>query len=290
MAKNNNTFFTYPLLCNYNDDYNNIKFIAGSTGKMTKTNKKSTIETYVEIEDEEINKLLNSRELKIITKVFCPSTKYRNIFEIQRGIDKIEINNRDINKRVEFTTYIIANKDINNFTSYNFNDDYKGMKFEIEKGSIIAVGKEESIFFEKDIDDLTKVNSIIKIRDLKKDNEPMSVVWDDDNIKINLSTTDYNIYCRYSEYCVPIVNSMIIIPSIMYVLDQLASEEIDINDVIDKKWYRVLSKKISIATGREFDLNYIRSHGSFEIIQKLFDTPIHEAMKEIEIKYGGESR
>ena len=51
MARNNNTFFTYPILCNYNDDYNNVKFIAGTTGKLNKTNKKATIETYVEIEE-----------------------------------------------------------------------------------------------------------------------------------------------------------------------------------------------------------------------------------------------
>ena len=99
MAKNN-TFFTYPILCNYNDDYNNVKFIAGTTGKMTKTNKKSIVETYVEIEDEAINNLLNSRELKIITKVFCPQTKYRKVYEIQRGVDKIELNNRIIHPKI----------------------------------------------------------------------------------------------------------------------------------------------------------------------------------------------
>ena len=33
-----------------------------------------------------------------------------------------------------------------------------------------------------------------------------------------------------------------------------------------------------------------RAHELSKTIQKLFDTPIHEAMKEIEIKYGGESR
>lgn len=290
MARNSNTYFTYPILCNYNDDYNNVKFIAGTTGKLNKTNKKSFIETYVEIEEEEINNLLNSRELKIITKVFCPSTKFREIFEIQRGFDKIEINNRDINNRVEFTTYIIANRDIHNFSSYNFNDDYKGMKFDIEKGAIIAIGKEESIFFEKDIDDLTKVEAVVKIKDMKKENEPMTVTWDNKYIRINLSTTDYKTYCLYSDYCVPIVNSMIVIPGIMFVLDQLASDEIDISDVEDSKWYRVLSKKISEATGKEFSLNYVKANGSFELIQKLFDTPIHEAMKEIEIKYGGESK
>ncbi len=290
MVRNNNTFFAYPILCNYNDDYNSIKFIAGTTGKMTKTNKKATVETYVEIEDEEINKLLNSKKLKIVTKVFCPSTKYRKIFEIQRGFDKIEINNRDINKRVELTTYIIASQDVYNYFSYNFNDDYRGMQFDIEKGAIIAIGKQESLFFEKDIDDLTKIDSVVKIRDLRQENEPMSVMWDDEIIKINLSTSDYELYCRYSEYCVPIVNSMIVIPGLMYVLDQIASDQIDINDVMDKKWYRVLSKKISESTGKEFNLNYIKANDSFEIIQKLFDTPIHDAMKEIELKYGGELR
>ena len=289
MAKNN-TFFTYPILCNYNDDYNNVKFIAGTTGKMTKTNKKSIVETYVEIEDEAINNLLNSRELKIITKVFCPQTKYRKVYEIQRGVDKIELNNRDINKRVEFTTYVIATKDIENYSSYNFNDDYQDMKFNIEKGSIVAIGKEETVFFEKDIDDLTKMDSVVKIRDSKTENEPMSVIWDDETIKINLSTSDYETYCRYSEYCVPVVNSMIVIPGLMYVLDQIAFDQIDMDDVRDKKWYRVLSKKISEATGKEFNLSYIQANGSFEIIQKLFDSPIHDAMKEIEIKYGGESK
>lgn len=285
MAKNNNMLFTYPILCNFNDDYKDVTFIAGSTGKMTKTSKKSTIETYVEIGDEKINELLDKKALKIIIKVFCSCTKYRKIFDIQRGMDKIELNNKDINKRVEFTTYIIANETLANYSSSKFNDDYKGKSFYIEKGSVMAIGKEESLFFEKDIDDLTTIKSIIKIRDSKEENVPMKVDWSD-NITISLPTSDYKIYCRYSEYCVPIVNSMIVIPSIMYVLDQIEDEE----EVMDKKWYRVLSKKISTATGKEFNLNYVKSNGSFEIIQKLFDIPIDDAMKEIEIKYGGEGK
>ena len=70
MAKNNNMLFTYPILCNFNDDYKDVTFVAGSTGKMTKTSKKSTIETYVKIGDEKINKLLDKKALKIIIKVF----------------------------------------------------------------------------------------------------------------------------------------------------------------------------------------------------------------------------
>lgn len=164
---------------------------------------------------------------------------------------------------------------------YYFNEEH----FKLIKGDTF---KEENIFFEKDTDDLTKIQSIIKIRDIKKENEPMTVDFDDKNIKINLSTSEYEKYCRYSEYCIPIVNSMIIVPALMHVLNQLIDENTDISEYKDTKWYRVLSKKIAEATGKEFKLEYIKSHGAFEIVQRLFDYPLKEAMDEIDRKYGGQ--
>ena len=220
-------------------------------------------------------------------KVYCPTTKFRHIYVLKRGNDQIEIRNRDINRNVEINTFIVAKEKINEYYSENFNNDYRGLTFEIEKGSILAIGKEENIFFEKDRDDLTKIDSVIKVRDIKKENQPMSVDFDDENIKINLSTSEYKRYCVYSQYCIPIVNSMIIVPALMYVLDQLGSENVEMIDYLDKKWYRVLARRITQATGKEFKKEYIRSHGAFEIVQKLFDCPIKEAMIEIERKYGG---
>ena len=60
--------------------------------------------------------------------------------------------------------------------------------------------------------------------------------------------------------------------------------------------FGVLIYNLNLYTGKigylitNFNLKYIKSNGSFEIIQKLFDIPIDEAMKEIEIKYGGEGK
>lgn len=287
MASITNTLFAYPILSNLRDDFVNVKFIAGTTGELTKTAKKSVIKTFVEIQDKHINELIDHNLAQIVMKVYCSTTKFRQIYVLNRGNDEIEIRNRDINKNVEINTFIIAKENIRQYYSENFNDDYKGLKFDIEKGSILAIGKEENIFFDKDTDDLTRIDSIIKIRDIKKEDQPMSVDFDDENIKINLSTTEYKRYCMYSEYCIPVVNSMIVVPALMYVLDQLISENIEMTDYLDKKWYRVLSKKITQAIGKEFKLDYIKSHGSFEIIQKLFDCPIKEAMGEIERKYGG---
>ena len=288
MASMSNAFFTYPVLSNYNDDFVNVKFVAGTTGELNKTAKKSTIKTYVEIEDKNINDLIDKKQAEIIVKVYCSTTKFRNVYVINRGNDQIEINNRDINKNVEINTFIISKENIKKYYSDNFNSDYKEAEFEIEKGSILAIGKEENIFFEKDIDDLTKIESIIKVRDIKEENTPMSVDFDGENITNNLSTTEYNRYCTYSEYCISIVNSMIILPALMHVLNYLIDENVDSSEYKDKKWYRVLSKKITEATGQEFKLEYIRNHGAFEIVQRLFDYPLKDAMTEIERKYGGQ--
>ena len=288
MASMINALFTYPVLSNYNDDFINVKFIAGTTGELNKTVKKSIIKTYVEIDDRCINDLIDKEQAEIIVKVYCSTTKFRNVYVINRGNDQIEINNRDINKNVEINTFIISKKEIKKYYSENFNNDYKGAEFEIEKGSILAIGKEENIFFEKDIDDLTKIESIIKVRDIKEENKPMSVDFDGENITVNLSTNEYVRYCTYSEYCIPIVNSMIILPALMNVLNYLIDENVDTAEYKDKKWYRVISKKIAEATGQAFKIEYIRNHGTFEVVQKLFDYPLKDAMAEIERKYGGQ--
>ena len=287
MGSMSNALFTYPVLSNFNDDFIDVKLIAGTTGELNKTAKRSIIKTYVEIGDNYINELINCGRAEIIMKVYCSTTKFRKIYTLNRGNDQIELNNRDINKNVEINTFIVAKENIKKYYSDHFNQDYKEMKFNIEKGSILGIGKEENIFFEKDTDDLTKIESIIKVRDIKQENKPMTVDFDEKNIKINLSTTEYQLYCKYSEYCIPIVNSMIIIPALMDVLNQLTQENSNISEYEDTKWYRVLSRKITQATGREFNLDYIRNYGAFEIVQKLFDYPLKEAMAEIDRKYGG---
>lgn len=284
----NNVCFTYPVLSNFSDDYINVHFIAGSVGMLEKTRKYSYIKTKVEIDDKNINHLIDNNLAKIIVKIYCRSTKYRTIFEIKRGIDEIKILNTNVNNNVELNTFIVANKRINNFSSKNFGPDYKGRIFELEKGNIIAIGKVENIFIEKDINDLTKLNSVIKICDSEEKNVPLKVYFDDEVIKILLASEDYRIYSQYSKYSTNIFNSMIIIPALTFILDKLSDDNIDITDYENKKWYRVLSKKLSALLGKEFKIDYLKTQDSLTLVQKLFDNVLSDAFKDIEKRHEGE--
>lgn len=288
MATMNNMHFTYPVLCNFNDDYINVEFNAGTTGILEKTKKYSKIKTLVDISDEQMVKLVNEKKAKIVIKVYCSSSKYRNIFDVKLGNDELVLKNIDVNNRVELSTFIVLNQNLINYTNDNFNQDYKGKTFSLEKGSILAIGKQENIFIEKDINDLTKLNSIVTICKGDKEDEPLTVSYDDDKIKIKLSENGFNIYSNYSKYCIPILNSMIIIPALTYVLDEIAKEEQDIEEYKEKKWYRVISKKSTNVLGRQFAIEYIRNTGSFELLQKIFDNPIYDSLEMIKNKWNSE--
>ena len=283
----NNICFTYPILSNFNNDFINVNFIAGSNGILEKTKKYSKIKTYVEINDNNINELLDNGKAKIIVKIYCKSTKYREIKEIKRGNDEIQLLNIDINNNVELNTFILANENIKGYSSSNFNLDFKGKRFDIEKGSILAIGKNENLFIEKDIIDLTKLNSVIKISDIEKNNVPMEVEYNEEYIIIYLSSEDCEIYSKYSKYSTSIINSMIIIPALIYVLDEISKPDIDINEFVNKKWYRVLTKKLSELLGKDFKVEYIRTQGSLKLIQKLFDNLLSDGLKELENLHGG---
>lgn len=285
MATISNVNFAYPILCNYNDDFK-IDFKCGSVGGLRKTRISSFIDIFVDLKDQNLIDLISSNRAKIILKVYCASTKYRTILQLNQGMNEITIRNRDINKKVLLQTYIIASNELDDYYSSNFNEDYEGKKFHIEKGSILAVGETEEVNIEKDIDELATVNSIIKIKDSHQDDVPMRVEFDTDYIKIYLSSKSYQTYAKYSKFdYLPIINSMIIIPGIMDVLDKIAMDYD--SEVEDKKWFRVIAKKIAQATGRDFNIDYVKNHGSFEIIQKIFDCPIIDSMKIIDKNYGG---
>lgn len=281
MAQIKNKLYGYPVLTNYTDDFVGVEFEAGTTGELEIYNSFSKIHFQVLNSDSNLNTLIKENKAKIITNLYCKETKYRKIFELNRGISEIIVDNKEINKNVSINTYIVATENINDYYSENFNNDYSKMKFSISKGNILAFGKEENFFIEKDINEFTKMNSVISIAKNPDNSEEMKVDYSNDKIKILISDKDFNIYSEVSKFETPILLSMIVVPALMYVLDEISKDDTDIYDIQDKRWYRIICKKTLAITGREFSPELIKNHGSLELIQKLFEFPISTGLNKI---------
>ncbi len=280
MASISNVNFSYPVLCDFNDDYVDSYFDGGSAGTLVKQNKKAIIGTLVSTNNNELIDLINQGKANVIVKLYCPSTKFRNIYNIGLGSNRIVVDYKNINIKVLLETYIVAAENILNYNNHNFNNDYLGSTFNIEKGSILAIGKSEYIELEKDPNDLSDVKSVIKIISSDSDSSAMYTEFDSDYLKIYLNKKEFDLYRSYSEFELPLVNSMIIIPGIMDALDQAAQS--DDEEIYNKRWFKALSKKAESLKNINLDFAYIKNNGSFTLVQELLDCPIVEAMSSLD--------
>ena len=274
MAMNKNRLFAYPVLTNYNDDYVNVKLVLESTKILEKAKKCSKLNYIFKVDDFNIMKLLKERKAKAILKIYCPTTKYRKIVDLTLGVNNITLNNIDVNNRVELESFIILTENIENFCSVNFNADYHEDSFNLEKGSIIAVGKQESVFIEKDIYEFTKVTSVIKVRKSLTEEKGMTVDYSDQNIYIYLPEDEYIIYSQYAKHCLDVVNSMVILPALTFVFDELSKDDDTFEAYEDNKWFRVIKRKIQDIFDQELNSTFIKAAGSLLIAQKILDYPL----------------
>ena len=284
MAMNKNRLFAYPVLTNYNDDYVNVKLIIESTKTLEKNKKNSKLNYIFQIDDFNIVKLIKERKAKAILKIYCPTTRYRKIVDLTFGINNIVLNNIDVNNRVELESFIILTENIEKFCSVNFNNDYQGDSFNLEKGSIIAVGKQENVFIEKDIYEFTKVTTVIKVRKGSTDDKGMTVDYSDQLIYVYLPEDEYIIYSQYAKHCLGVANSMVILPALTFVFDELSKDDDAFEEYEDNKWFRVISRKIQELFDQKLNSTFIKAAGSLLIAQKILDFPLKPGFEWIEGK------
>ena len=94
---------------------------------------------YVEVENQDIERLLSDGRAKAIMVVECSATVFREKYEIGIEPKDISIPIGNLNDKVEISSFIYANQDIEHFNSNDFLEDFADFDFSIEKYDILAV-------------------------------------------------------------------------------------------------------------------------------------------------------
>lgn len=284
MAMNENKLFAYPVLNNSTDDFINVSYTSQTTKTLLKKKKISIINYMFDIDDCDLKKLINTGKAQAIVKIYCSSTKFREIYNLNYGNNEIVLNNKDVNNRIELSSYIILLEDIVDYHCENFNKDYGDTKFNLKKGSIIAIGSNENVFIEKDIHEFTKLSSVIKVRMKAVEDKGMEIDFSEDGHKIyiNLNKEDYIIYNKYAKHFLDVANSMIIIPAIVYVLDMVTNECKEDDNFYPYetfKWFRVFKNKVEKIYDAKFLPSLVENVGSIDIAQNLLEFPLSPGLE-----------
>ena len=273
-----NRYYPYPVIVEGGDYYENSEFSSSVNQEMEGYDAKITIT--VELNDTLLLQKIEQGEVVYAHHIECPQTCYRRVIKTKEKVKDILLKDKDVNGIVQICSFVIAEKDIDKYTNESLAADYRGWKFNIEKGCILAIGNQYNVRINKIRDDLANTSSIFSIvpnADQTENN--LLVDLGQQKIVISLPEKTYQQYYNIQGYIdiQPAMHSMIIVPALVYVFSELRSTE-NLEEMEYYRWYRSL-KKACNGIGINIDEEGLKKMDLFKVAQQLLNSPISKAIE-----------
>ena len=176
-----------------------------------------TLNLKLVLQNKTLENLINQNLASFVVEVQCAGTFFRKTFQSNKKSWSEDVPASDLRDKVDLRFYICANKFIANYRPEGLHPDLvvEGFNIHIEKGDILADGGSGSFIADKEFHPLkSPISSFVKIRCNNKNNAPVEVSYDDDNIIIYLSKNDYKLYNQTKEDAPSIMHCSIVLPVI----------------------------------------------------------------------------
>lgn len=281
-----NKLYPYPVLAYFSDDYKSGAFDV--VIDLSKDGYNICVDFIATLTSAGLKELIQCGQAVYAYHLECAQTGFRQVVLTDTIEKRHKLSNKHIRGRLQICPFIVAMKDIPNYDNVEFHDDYAGYSFDIEAGCVLAVGKQVNADIFTEIDDFADIPSIFSVvRNADASVKQMLVDMYSQKIVIKLPLNDYYSFKQLNKAPVTqaILRSLIIIPSLVYVLEELRSKEIPEREEFHVySWYRSISKKLL----KDFDCNIecdeFDQNNMLELAQKLINDPLSDAF---EILTGG---
>lgn len=272
-------YYTYPVISEDVDSYVDSLFETDVEKEVVGYDIKFIFK--VNLVNEQLEQMLREGKVVIVHHIECPQTCYRMIIQTKEyDIEKM-IQDSKLNGNVQICTFLIANENIEKYSNDKFSADYRGFKFDIEKGCVMAIGNQINFNINKIKDDLANTSSIFSVvPNLESSVRYMQVELTNTKIVISLPEVAFGIYKNMSSIldAQKTMHSMIIIPALEYVFSELRNSKEQLYEFEDRRWYRSLCKACE-KLGMSINEQTLSNVDILHISQLLIDNPIVEGLK-----------
>ncbi len=272
-------YYTYPVIVEGGDFYINSSFITDVEKEMAGYDVKFILTA--ELNNPQLEELLRNNQVLIVHHIECPQTCMRICIKTkERRVEKI-ISESDVNGVVQICTFLVANDDIPKYTNDLFSQDYRGFKFNIERGCVLAIGNQINFRINKLRDDLANTSSIFSVMpNLDETVKHMHIDLTGDKIAIVLPEDAFSIYKNMSSLLdiQKAMHSMIIVPALMYVFSELKLSKNQLYVYENQRWYRNLSKSCE-KIGFPINEDTVDNLDIITLAQNLLDNPLIGGLK-----------
>lgn len=279
--------YPYPVLVKDSDDYIGSKFIVHADKQLNGYN--LLLNFSIELENEKLLELIKSGYATVVFHIENSLTGFRKWYETDNTKHRIEISINKLKETVEICSFIVAKKDISNYSNTSFNPDYgENASFDIEKGCVLAVGNQFELQIPKIKDELKDRPSFISIIG-KDDIDCLRVDVDHtEKLVIQVPKESFNKYrlIMNKPEIRNVLISIIIVPGLVSALDYLKDKVKEGNDEFDteltcKGWVQALDKTFKNKPFEKDLKKELSDMNTFEWAQKLINEPIKNCMKEL---------
>lgn len=278
-----NKYYPYPVIAAGNDSYEDAIFTSDADYAIDAHNVKLIL--CAETDNQMLNEMIRSGSVKYAHHIECQQTCFRKLVLTDEKVYEEIIHESLLNGIVQICTFLMANEDLVGYANPNFAKDYRGIKFNLDKGCVMAIGSQVNITINKDKEDLSRTSSIFSIR---RDHDPshteLQVSTTGAKIVILIPEKTCNQYLNLSNQAmfVPVLHSMVIMPALMQVLSELkeAAQQNVLYNYEELRWFRGL-KKTAEKLQIKFDQDALAQIDVFKVAQQFLDTPVVKALANI---------
>ena len=295
-------YYPYPVLGGKAVAFNNdcifdVKFSALSNSK------KVVVEVTPEIKEPTLQALISSGEARLVCHIECPATAYRVIRDLKLGeCKKLEIEAGQVAKRVQVNAVVVANQHLQEYKSDSFVGLYKGRKFDVEQGGLLAVAETYSFDVEVKDSRISDAKSPIQIcPESDESAKTIRVVMDGDEIEVYVPPAEYKTYKSMDDGKSvsasgsrnhDLLIGLVAVPALVEVLskfDKIPLEQgcRDVEQYTRCKWFAPINAKVSEylkGENEEGSLETIdfANHSILKVAQFIADYPLSGAFKRLE--------
>lgn len=287
--------YPYPVLLPKGDDYVGCRFEVEIKSHKTPTEIVYHLEASLDCPD--LRAVVDRGDAAVILHVECPQSAFRKSFAIPFGASNLPpLSTNDLSGKIFLCPFIVAQRELHDYQSDSFNQEYDGFSFNIRCGSILAEGEQLIDYADtvtRDIDFKPDIFSVVPYAPQPEDGDRMKV-----DLALNQKITiklPQIIYAQYnammkSGEAKEFLWSTIILPAVMEALYKIKEclQNDESADFESKIWYMRLTERIEqLHPNAKLDLaEFFNKSDIPELAQELIKNPVSVAVSKL-ASFGG---
>lgn len=253
-----------------------------------------SLKMVTELKDPELKSLIKQNKASVAYHLECPATAFRKLIyaEDQIGFNdrselSFKIDKQKICGSLQICSFILATKDIENYTNSDFDDVYKNRVYMINKGLPLAIGEQFTFNYKRNTSDDSNKASIFSVsKDHKNSFFSLNMDVYNDRILILLPKGVYEQFQEknQSENYRDLLNSLIVIPALIKVFEDIRAGDVG----TEKEWLNTIARSLSSVYKEnvcnedlDMQLEHIKvffdKHDTVQVAQELIACPINNA-------------